>query len=117
MNKKKSQLTLCHGRNHFKKTLSSAVLVLMEAAAYAQQTGNGVAGLQQANTLVGSYFDYAVYLMYSIGAVVGVVGAVKVYNAWSHGDQQTNKMAASWFGACIFLVVVAAVLKSFFGVS
>lgn len=100
----------------FKKPLSVTILLLMQASLYAQ-TGNGAAGLQQANTLVGTYFDYAVTLMYSIGAVVGVVGAVKVYNAWSHGDQQTNKLAASWFGACIFLVVVAAVLKSFFGVS
>jgi hypothetical protein len=99
-----------------KKPLSVTFLLLVQATLYAQ-TGNGAAGLQQANTLVGTYFDYAVTLMYSIGAVVGVVGAVKVYNAWSHGDQQTNKLAASWFGACIFLVVVAAVLKSFFGVS
>ena len=100
----------------FKKPLSVSFLLSLASAIHAQ-TGNGAAGLQQANTLVGTYFDYAVTLMYSIGAVVGIVGAVKVYNAWSHGDQQTNKLAASWFGACIFLVVVAAVLKSFFGVS
>ena len=53
----------------------------------------------------------------SVDAVVGIVGAIKVYNAWSHGDQQTNKLAASWFGACIFLVVVATCLKSFFNVT
>jgi hypothetical protein len=100
----------------FKKLLSVGFLLSLASTIYAQ-TGDGKAGLQQANTLVGTYFDYAVTLMYSIGAVVGIVGAVKVYNAWSHGDQQTNKLAASWFGACIFLVVVAAVLKSFFGVS
>jgi hypothetical protein len=97
-------------------TLSVMLLSILSKNASAQ-TGNGVAGLQQANTLVGSYFDYGVTLLYSIGAIVGLVGAIKVYNAWSHGDQQTNKLAASWFGACIFLVVVAAVLKSFFGVS
>jgi hypothetical protein len=97
-------------------TLSVMILSILSKNASAQ-TGNGVAGLQQANTLVQSYFDYGVTLLYSIGAIVGLVGAIKVYNAWSHGDQQTNKLAASWFGACIFLVVVAAVLKSFFGVS
>lgn len=101
---------------YLKPAISLASLSLLTGKIYAQ-AGNGTAGLQQANTLVVSYFDYAVTLMYAIGAVVGVVGAVKVYNAWSHGDQQTNKLAASWFGACIFLVVVAAVLKSFFGVS
>ncbi len=97
-------------------TLSILLLSTLSKKASAQ-AGNGIAGLQQANTLVGSYFDYGVTLLYSIGAIVGLVGAIKVYNAWSHGDQQTNKLAASWFGACIFLVVVAALLKSFFGVS
>jgi hypothetical protein len=100
----------------FAFTLSLLLLSTLSKKASAQ-AGDGVAGLQQANKLVGSYFDYGVTLLYSIGAIVGLVGAVKVYNAWSHGDQQTNKLAASWFGACIFLVVVAALLKSFFGVS
>jgi Domain of unknown function (DUF4134) len=99
-----------------RKAIPVVVLLGLGAKAFAQNP-SGTAGLQQANTLVGSYFDLATTLMLSIGAVVGVIGAVKVYNAWSHGDQQTNKLAASWFGACIFLVVVAAVLKSFFGVS
>lgn len=98
------------------KKIVTLVSLMLSAKIFAQAP-NGAAGLQQANTLVGGYFDYACTLMLSIGAVVGVIGAVKVYNAWSHGDQQTNKMAAAWFGACIFLVVVSAVLKSFFGVS
>jgi len=34
---------------------------------------------------------------------------------WNHGDHDTGKVAAAWFGSCVFLVVVATVLKSFFG--
>lgn len=30
------------------------------------------------------------------------------------GDPDTSKTAASWFGACIFLIVSATVLRSFF---
>ena len=97
-----------------RKPLSIAALSTVAASTYAQ---DGKAGIQQATTLITGYFDVGITLMYVIGAVVGIVGAVKVYNAWSHGDQQTNKLAASWFGACIFLVVVAACLKSFFGVA
>jgi hypothetical protein len=84
------------------------------AIVYAQ---DGTAGLNQANGLVRGYFAAGTTLLYAIGGVVGLVGAIKVYNAWSHGDPQTNKLAASWFGACIFLVVVAATLKSFFGIT
>ena len=32
----------------------------------------------------------------------------------SSGDPDTSKTAASWFGACIFLIVAATILRSFF---
>ena len=30
------------------------------------------------------------------------------------GDPDTSKTASSWFGACIFLIVAATILRSFF---
>jgi len=77
---------------------------------------DGVAGIQKATSLMNDYFKAGVTLLYIIGAVVGLIGAIKVYNKWSSGDQDTSKAAASWFGACIFLVIVATALKSFFGI-
>ena len=64
--------------------------------------------------MVKSYFDPAVKLIYAIGAVVGLVGAIKTYNKFSSGDPETGKTAASWFGSCVFLIVAATVLQSFF---
>lgn len=81
------------------------------------QTASGTGGISAASGDVASYFDAGCTLMYAIGAVVGLIGAVKVYQKWSHGDHDTSKVAAAWFGACIFLVVVAAILKGFFGVT
>jgi hypothetical protein len=80
------------------------------------QTADGNAGINEATTKVKSYFDAGTNLMYAVGAIVGLVGAVKVYNKWNSGDQDTGKVAAAWFGSCVFLVVVATVLKSFFGI-
>lgn len=77
---------------------------------------DGAAGISEADTQVRSYFEPGTNLMYAIGAVLGLVGAVKVFQKWNAGDQDTNKVAAAWFGSCIFLVVVATVLQSFFGV-
>ena len=48
------------------------------------------------------------------GSVVGLIGGVKVYGKFSSGDPDTSKTAASWFGACIFLIVAATILRSFF---
>ena len=50
----------------------------------------------------------------AVGAVVGLIGGIKVYNKFSSGDPDTSKTAASWFGACIFLIVAATILRSFF---
>ena len=77
---------------------------------------DGNAGIQEATNKVKGYFDTGTSLMYAIGAVVGIIGAIKVFNKWNAGEPDTNKVAAAWFGSCIFLVVVATVLKSFFGI-
>ena len=94
-------------KKHF---LFSAALLLAASSAFAQ--GNGLSGINEATSMVTSYFDPATKLIYAIGAVVGLIGGVKVYGKFSSGD--TSKTAASWFGACIFLIVAATILRSFF---
>ena len=79
-----------------KKVLLSAALVV-SAVSSALAQGNGLAGINDATNMVTSYFDPGTKLIYAIGAVVGLIGG-----------------AASWFGACIFLIVSATVLRSFF---
>jgi hypothetical protein len=95
-----------------KKALLGTVTMLTTLEAMAQ--GDGAAGIVEATQMVTSYFDPATQLIYAIGAVVGLIGGVKVYNKFSSGDPDTSKTAASWFGACIFLIVAATILRSFF---
>ena len=97
----------------FITSLALAVLLFSSHLLYAQG-GNGTAGIQDATTQVTSYFDPLTKLMYAIGAVLGLVGAIKVYGKWNAGDQDTQKTAVSWFGSMIFLVIVATVVRSFF---
>lgn len=93
-----------------------ATILLSTFPLIAVQAQDGNAGIAEATNQVKGYFDTGTNLMYAIGAIIGLVGAVKVYKKWSDGDHDTGKVASSWFGACIFLVVVSTVLKSFFGV-
>ena len=86
------------------------------AASLYSKAQDGNAGINEANTKVRSYFDAGTNLMYAVGALLGLIGAVKVYQKWNAGDPDTSKVAASWFGSCIFLVVVATVIQSFFGI-
>jgi len=97
-----------------KKWMAVMVAVMTGMEKIFAQDGN--AGINEANTKVRSYFAAGTNLMYAVGAIVGLIGAVKVYQKWNAGDPDTGKVAAAWFGSCVFLVVVATVIKSFFGI-
>lgn len=94
-----------------------AAVPVMAAAVSAQNAnaiGNGMNGITQATSEISSYFNPVTKLIYAIGAIVGLIGAVRVYSKFSSGDPDTTKVAATWFGACIFLVIAATVLSGFF---
>lgn len=100
-------------KNHLLSLAATFCLLLISFCASAQ---DGNAGINEANTKVRSYFAAGTNLMYAVGAIVGLIGAIKVYQKWNSGDHDTGKVAAAWFGSCVFLVIVATVIRSFFGV-
>lgn len=107
------------GKHSFRKTAgvkAVAAIALLAMAWERAMAQGGNAGIQAADAQVRSYFADGTNLMYAIGALLGLIGAVKVYQKWNSGDPDTGKVAAAWFGSCVFLVVVATVIKSFFGV-
>lgn len=96
-----------------KRVLMMAISMLSVVEAVFAE-GDGSAGIKEATTMITSYFDPATKLIYAVGAIIGLIGGVKVYSKFSSGDPDTSKTAASWFGACIFLIVAATILRSFF---
>jgi hypothetical protein len=100
-------------KRHFKKTVALiAWIAVSTLSAYAE--GDGSAGITKATSMLTGYFDPATKLIYAAGAIVGLIGAIKVYSKFSSGDPDTGKTAGSWFGACVFLIIAATVLRSFF---
>lgn len=83
---------------------------------YVSMAQDGNAGITEATNKVRGYFVTGTNLMYAIGSIVGLVGAIKVFQKWNSGDEDTSKVASAWFASCVFLVIVATVLQSFFGV-
>lgn len=71
-------------------------------------------GIDQATSEINSYVDPVSNLIIAIGAVVGLIGGVRVYIKWQSGDQDTQKAIMGWFGACLFLILVGVVIKAFF---
>lgn len=97
-----------------KKRILTTVALILGAAGSVFAQGDGSAGIIEATQMITGYFDPATKLVYCIGAIVGLIGGVRTYQKFSSGDPDTSKTAASWFGACIFLVVAATILRSFF---
>jgi hypothetical protein len=89
------------------------VMVLYSVTGFGQDVN---AGLLEANQKVRSYFAAGTQLLYAVGAIVGLIGAVKVFNKWNAGEPDTGRVAAAWFGSCVFLVVVTTVIRAFFGI-
>jgi hypothetical protein len=89
-----------------------ALLITTTASA---QNADGNAGINQANTLIRSYFTTGTQLMYAISAVIGLAGAIHVYVKMLRGHHDTQQAATAWFSACIFIAVVATVIQFFFG--
>jgi len=89
------------------------VMVLCSVTVVGQDVN---AGLLEANQKVRSYFAAGTQLLYAVGAIVGLIGAVKVFNKWNAGEPDTGRVAAAWFGSCVFLVVVTTVIRAFFGI-
>jgi len=96
----------------FQRLAAFAVILLTSAKYVAAQSS---AGIDQATAEVNSYVDPVSNLIIAIGAVVGLIGGVRVYIKWQSGDQDTQKAIMGWFGACLFLILVGVVIKSFFG--
>lgn len=53
--------------------------VVLASAAMAQ--GNGIKGITDATSMVTSYFAPLTKLIYAVGAVVGLIGGIKVYQS------------------------------------
>lgn len=98
-----------------KKLFVGLILSALAGPAGAQ-TGGGTTGINAATSSLTSYVDPISTLCLAIGAVVGIIGGVRVYIKWNSGDQDINKELMGWGGSCLFLVLVSVVIKAFFGV-
>ncbi|RDV11912.1 DUF4134 domain-containing protein [Pontibacter diazotrophicus] len=93
--------------------LFTAVTMLAFAqAAFAQ----GEEGINAGTSEIKKYVTPVTNLIIALGGVVALVGGVSVFIAWQNGSQDVGKKLMAWAGSCIFLMLVGAVVKAFFGV-
>lgn len=95
-----------------KTCIAIATVLLTTTSIYAQ----GAAGIDAASSELETYMDPLGNMIMILGAIVGLVGAVRCFIKWNSGDQDVQKAVMGWMGSCIFLVVSGAIVKAFFGV-
>ena len=100
------------------KTIKSKVIAAFALIFFAgnQVFAQGSVGIDAASSELATYVDPVANMILIIGAVVGLIGGVRVYIKWNSGDQDVQKAVMGWMGACLFLVLVGGVIKAFFGV-
>ena len=98
-------------RNFYQKAM---ILLVGFYSSISMLMAQSATGIDQATTEINSYVDPVSNLIIAIGAVVGLIGGVRVYIKWQSGDQDTQKAIMGWFGACLFLILVGVVIKAFF---
>jgi len=101
-------------RFNIRKLLSA--IALMVSSVHLTFAQGATVGINAATSSLTSYIDPLSTMILAIGAVVGLIGGIRVYIKWNSGDQDINKELMSWGGSCLFLVLVSVVIKAFFGV-
>ncbi len=93
-----------------KKIVLSALSLFISVSMSAQK---GAAGIQAAASEIKGYMTSLTTLSYAIGAIVAIIGGIRIYVKWSNGEE-VNKDLLGWGGAFIFLMVVPTVVQAFF---
>ncbi len=97
--------------------MKKQLLTTLLALTYAQSLfAQGALGIDAASSEISTYVDPVANFILIVGAVVGLIGGVRVFIKWNSGDQDVQKSIMGWFGSCLFLVTVGIVIKAFFGV-
>lgn len=95
-----------------KKRLLTTLLIITKAHLLLAQ---GRIGIDAASSEISTFVDPVANFILIVGAVVGLIGGIRVYIKWNSGDQDVQKSIMGWFGSCLFLVTVGIVVKAFFG--
>ncbi len=96
-----------------KGVVMAGLFLFIVSPSMAQGTG----GIGAATDMIKEYWAPLKLLIQAIGGIVGIVGAVRIYNKWTNGDHDINKELVSWGGAALFLVIAPQFINSFFSMT
>lgn len=99
-----------------KKRLTTFALLITTFSGIAQPGGiqSGATALDGLTNDMEAYMDPITTVVYVVAALIGLVGALRVYIAWQQGKDNVMSSATGWFGACLFILIANTVLRAMF---
>ncbi len=85
-------------------------------SAIAQPAGiaRGAATLTAQTTALQAYIDPITTVVYIAAAIIGIIGAFRVYTRWQAGDREVLNLAAGWFGSMLFILIANTIVRAMF---
>lgn len=118
MTKKHKLMMESHKINRWYKLLIAVVVITGVLLPHLSVAGDMVfldlaSGLTGATTQMTSIWSLVNKLILAIGGLVGLIGGVRIYIKWNHGEREITKDIVGWAGACVFLLLVGTLLTAF----
>ena len=108
-------------KNLFGKSKQRALVLACATIAYNTMTyaqGNaGAAGVGAINGAANAFKAYerpVVTLLYSIAAIIALLGGFSIFTKLQNGDQDVKKTIMQVVGGCVAFVAIAQALPAFF---
>lgn len=76
----------------------------------------GLDEFRQANREINLWFFHLSDFILVLGAIAGLVGGARVYANWQSGRERIDTQVSGWLLACIFLSLVAAVIRALYNI-
>nr|WP_181718659.1 DUF4134 domain-containing protein [Pedobacter sp.]QJS06238.1 plasmid transfer protein, TraE family [Pedobacter sp.] len=99
---------------HYIRAALTALFCCLNFSIYAQAPG--IQEFGDATRMVKGQYTAMTYVVSTLGAIFGLVGGIRIYNNWQSGKHNIDAQVMGWFGAFLFLQLIAVFIKALYGV-
>lgn len=97
--------------------LITAIFLSVLCYEISAQVPPGIDEINEGKNMMAQNFRALSRVILVLGSIFGLFGGLRIYNNWQMGRRNVDEEVAGWFGACIFLSLLAIFLGALYNVS
>lgn len=102
------------GKSRQRALVLACAAVAYNTMTYAQAGAAGVGAINSAANAFKAYEKPVVTLLYSIAAIIALLGGFSIFTKLQNGDQDVKKTIMQVVGGCVAFIAMATALPAFF---